>query len=252
MIIEFIGLMGVGKTTLYQMTIDRLRAHGRAVWTPSMLDEQRGKGRLWRLVSKMRASWESPAVVALAIRHLFASGRSWDDKLRGCRWFFTSLGNRWRSRVTLAPGEIAVIDEGLGQRMLNLFVHDAGAVDLAGVRRYAGAQPLPDVLVYLTVNSDIAMERALARERALPQRFDALEPERLRAMFANTAQAFDVFVSEIRSVASQPVQIIVIRTEDLAEAGRELAARIDAVLDIDRRHLQPAWPQRSASLRRAS
>jgi hypothetical protein len=49
-------------------------------------------------------------------------------------------------------------------------------------------------------------------------------------MFANAGQALDTLVEEIRRSAPSRVHVIVIRTDDLAAARRELEAQVDALL----------------------
>lgn len=233
MIIEFIGPMAAGKTTLHRNTVQRLSAQGRTVLTPQMLGELCGSGRFGRprrLWFRFRASWRSRALVLLAARHLLTSGRRWSDKLIGFRWFLTSLGNRWKAHLTLVGQEVALIDEGVSHRMFNVFVHDGGKIDLAAVRRYARVQPLPDVLIYLTLPPETAMLRALTRSKKMPPRFRSLNHRELNSMFVNAAQALDVLVHEIQTTASRPVKILVIPSEDLTTARRELSAHLDAIL----------------------
>ena len=233
MIIEFVGLMGAGKTTLHRETVQRLNDQGRTIWTPRMLGDLCGKGRFARarrLWFRLQASWWSRALVVLAVLHLFGSARPLRDKLRGLRWFLTSLGNRWKARQSLSANEVVLIDEGLAQRVFNIFIHGCGDIDLDGVRKYARAQPLPDVLIYLTVHSDVATLRTASRSKKIPRRFRSLNRAELGVMFANAGQALDTLVEEIRKSAPSRVHVIVIRTDDLPAARRELEAQVDALL----------------------
>ena len=241
MIIEFIGPMGAGKTTLYQKTIERLHSLGLTAFTPQMLTELCGSRRRTyprRLWFRLQSAWWSRRLAVLALRHLSTSQRSWEDKLIGLRWFLSSLGNQWKARRTLAPHQVVLIDEGLGQRMFNIFIHDAGDIDLAGIRRYARAQPLPDVLVYLTVDAEVAIERALARTRKMPPRFQSLDRTQLSALYVNTERAFDVLVDEIRATAPHPIDILVIRSNDHNGNMRGLDEHVDAILASARIHPQ--------------
>jgi thymidylate kinase len=233
MIVEFVGMMGAGKTTLYRETLQRLNGRGMTAWTPQMLTELCGSSGLAyhrRFWFRLQSAWRSRGLAVLALRHLARSERTWEDKFTGLRWFLASLGNQWTAREALTPDQIMLIDEGLGQRLFNIFVHDAGEVDLAAVRQYARAQPLPDVLVYLTVNPEVALERALTRSRKLPPRFKSLDRTQLSALFANTAKVFDVFVDELRATASLPIDILVIHSTDLTANMRELGEHLDAIL----------------------
>ena len=233
MIIELIGLMGAGKTTLYRQAVERLNGRGHSVWTNEVLGELCGSGRLAclrRLWFRTRSSWWSRRLTIVALRHLSRNGRSWRDTLTALRWFLTSLGNRWKARQILAPDQLALIDEGLGQRLFGIFIHDAGEIDLNGVRQYARVQPLPDVLIYLTVDPQVATMRVLTGSKTLPPRFRSLDRVQLRTMFDNAAHALDVLVDEIRRTASDQVRIVVIRSEDLIAARRELDEHIDAIL----------------------
>ncbi len=243
MIIEFIGLMGAGKTTLHRETVQRLNGQGRAVWTPRMLGSLCGSGRfarVRRLWFRLRASWWSRALVTLAVLHLFRSGRPLRDKLRGLRWFLTSLGNRWKARRSLTADEVVLMDEGLAQRVFNIFIHGCGDIDLAGVRQYARVQPVADVLVYLRVNSEIATMRTATRSKRIPRRFRSLDRDQLSVMFANAEQALDTLVDEIRISAPDRVTTIVVDTDDFMAARRDLAEQLDRLL--------ASWPVRPAPL----
>jgi thymidylate kinase len=248
MIIEFIGLMGAGKSTLHRETVERLIGPNRTVWTPRMLGQSCGRGRfarVQRLWFRMRAAWRSRTLVVLAMIHLFRSNRPFRDKLKGLRWFLTSLGNRWKARQSLGTGDVALIDEGLAQRMFNIFIHGAGDIDLDGVRKYARALPLSDVLVYLTVDPHIAAMRTAARTKKLPRRFRSLDREQLSVMFANAEQAIDTLVDEIR-LRPNCAQVIVIESDDLPAARRQLTAQIDALLSSfqePREHWRPDRPK---------
>lgn len=238
MIIEFIGLMGAGKSTLHRETVERLTGRHGTIWTPRMLGQSCGRGRfgrLQRLWFRMRAAWRSRTLVVLAMTHLFRSHRPFRDKLKGLRWFLTSLGNRWKARQSLGVGDVAVVDEGLAQRMFNIFIHGAGDIDLDGVRKYARAHPPSDVLVYLKVDPQIAAMRTATRTKKLPRRFRSLDREQLATMFANAEQAIDTLVDEIRR-RPNCVQVIVIQSDDLPAARRQLTSQIDAVLGS---HQQP-------------
>jgi thymidylate kinase len=247
MIVEFVGLMGAGKTTLHERAVRRLESAGRPFRTPRTVAGADGSrqdapiassngshlplARLRRLVCRMRASWRSRRLVALAVRHLFGSGRPYGDTLKGLRWFLTDLGNHWSARLTVPSDHVVLLDEGIVQRMFNIFVHGGGRIDLAGIKAYARALPAPDVLIYLMVSSDVAMHRTQMRSGGLSQRFRGLTHTQLQGVFADAARALDVLVNEIRKSAPHPL-IVVIETSDLERARQELSARLDAILTV--------------------
>ena len=222
--------MGAGKTTLHRHAVQRLVAAGRPVRMPRVVSGgYLPLSRLRRLVFKLRVSWRSRRLVIVALRHLLASGRPRKDILKGLRWFLTDLGNHWTARLT-ASDQIILLDEGLVQRMFNVLVHGYGAIDLAGIKDYARALPLPDVLIYVVANPDVAMSRTQSRSSRLSRRFRKLKDTQLESVFAGAARALDVLVNEIRATAPQSVNIIVIDTSDFETAKKKFSAMIDPIL----------------------
>ena len=246
MIIEFVGLMGAGKTTLHHKTVQSLTSRGCTVWTPRMLGQLCGNACFWmppplrhdlarltRFWFRVKAAGRSRTLVWLAIRHLMTSGRPLRDKLRGLRWFLTSLGNHWRARRRLPSDQIILIDEGLAQRVFSVFIHGCSEINLEGVRRYARTLPRPDVLVYLKVSAAVATSRTAARTKALPQRFQSLTGVQLNQLFARASVALDIFVEEMRTVDSGP-RILVIEGDDSHLATLEFDRQLEALLS--------SWP----------
>ena len=163
MIVEFVGLMGAGKTTLHRRAVQRLEVLGRSFWTSGTIDEACSRriplARARRLAFRARASWASRRLFSITLRQLLKSGRPYRDSLKGLRWFLTDLGNHRTARSAMPDNHIVLFDEGLVQRVFNIFIHGRGDIDVAGLKDYVRALPLPDVLVYLVVDSEVAFRR---------------------------------------------------------------------------------------------
>jgi thymidylate kinase len=242
MIIEFVGVMGAGKTSLHRRATERLAALGHPVWTHRMVADlaaarcaaalptapfhARAIARFRRLLFKTSVAWRSRGAVALAVGHLLRSKRPAGDVLKSLRRFLTCLANYWTARLSIPAEEIVLTDEGVVQKLCAVFIHGSGRVDLAAVRRYARTLPLPDVLVYVVVDAEIARARARVRSRRLAGRFAALQDAELRTVFADTASAFDALVNEIQTATPRAVRIIVVRTDDFERAKATLDAQI--------------------------
>jgi thymidylate kinase len=228
MIVEFAGPMGAGKTTLHAHTVVRLEGAGRRCSTSRTMSTL---GRQQQLMARACASWRSRAVVALAARHLVASGRAGRDVSQGLRWLLTDLRNDWAARRLIRPDRVVLFDEGLIQRAINLFVHGRGRPDLSAVRSYARTVPLPDVLVYLRVAPGVARERARDRpSKPLQWRFRGLDAPDLHRVFIDTVQTLDALVGQVARAPGRPVTVLTLDATDPAQAAARLDARLDGLL----------------------
>ncbi len=248
MIIEFVGLMGAGKTTLHRRAVRRLEALDRSFWTSSLIEEGSRPGhqravraftngsrilfaRPRRFAFRALASWRSRGLFSIAVYQLLKSGRPYRDRLKGLRWFLTDLGKHQTARSNISPKHIVLFDEGLVQRVFNIFIHGSGEIDVAGLRDYARVLPLPDVLIYLVVDSEVAVRRTQARpSSSLSMRFRALDSAQLSRVFADAARALDVLVGEVRIADRRRVNVIVIDTNDLDVAKAKFDAQVVPLL----------------------
>ena len=253
MIVEFVGLPGSGKTTLHQRAVDRLEAFGEPYWTSGTLGESKGYVSSWsprffprgivnalrkvsaksrRVLSMTEAMLKSHRLVGLAVWYLLMSRRSVHDKVFAARLFFVALGNYWRVRTHTLADQIVLFDEGVVHRAFTVFVDGRREIDLAAIRRYAHMIPLPDVLVYLKVSPDVALERTHARPRGLSRRFQGLSPGQECGVMADSAHMLDVLVDGIQDLVRSTVTIIVIDTNDLRRANAEFDAHAIPLLVV--------------------
>jgi hypothetical protein len=170
-----------------------------------------------RLTFKARATWRSRDLASIAARHLLASGRPCADKLRRARQLLATVGNYWTARLVVPNDDIVLFDEGLAQRIITAFIDGNGRPDLSAVKRYARAMPLPDMLVYVKADPEIAIERAHSRT-GLSRRFEALSRSELRYAFVNAAQALEALVSELCSTTNPRVKVVLIDANNLDSA----------------------------------
>jgi len=242
MVVEFVGVMGAGKTTLHRRAVEKAEALGCPVWTTGAVGTLSGlRSRrlrpspsalvaLRRYAFRIWASWRSRHLVVLAVRHLGSSGRNLSDRVKGLRWFLTDLGNHWTARLRIPSRHVVLFDEGLAQRAVNLFIHGCGAVDLSGVRRYARTIPLPDVLVHVVVDPETARRRAGARGANLSSRFNGLSDDELRGVFNDASRALDALVAEVRYTKRHAVTVLTIDATELNSASQAFDAQFDRLL----------------------
>jgi len=245
MIIEFVGLMGAGKTTLHRQAAERLAKLDRRCWTPKMVASSCGAGpdsaqridgvlssailaRSRRLAFRLKASWWSRQLVSLAVQQLCFCRQPHRDRLRRFRWVLTALGNHWTARLKVPREDIVLFDEGLVQRAITVFVHGKKSVDVSRLRCYPRAIPLPDILIYLRVDPEVARARVLRRPSSLARRFRSLSERELRDTFTDTALSLDALVTEIRETA-KTVKVVAIDANDIQQAMTALDQEIMTV-----------------------
>jgi hypothetical protein len=150
--------------------------------------------------------------------------------LKGLRWFLTDLGNHLAARRHVPHDDVVLFDEGLLQRAMNLFIHGRGTVDVDGVRQYARAVPLPDVLIHVRVDPDIAKARAARRPYSLSNRFRGLNDRDLQKVFRDAALALDTLVDETRRTRGGAMTILTIDANELERASLALDEAFDLIL----------------------
>lgn len=238
--IEFIGLPGSGKTTLHGKLLERLRKMGIPVRTAqsarsempsdqlsSRLTHQARSdpttpaklSRATRVSAYLKAAWVYKRAVLLAARQLFLGRRPLGDKWFGFRLFVVALGRSCEARDSSFEGQVSLLDEGPIQRAFTVFVNGAGEVNHRAAIRYAQLVPLPDVLVYVKVITEVALYRLQERQRGLPVRFQLEEPESVAWVLAQAEQMLDQIASELQQ---QGVKVITVESDNPKEVERRV------------------------------
>jgi dephospho-CoA kinase len=241
MIIEFVGLPGSGKTTLYRRARQMLDNAGFQLWTPYRLwtndvatlaspGHARKNGatprklshmsRLSRVATRLQDLRANQALVGRVLARILSSKQPWKYKAYAARLFLTSLTDRCFAQRRSVPDEIVLFSEGVVHRGLSVFMHSSKAVNVEAIRHYVSAIPLPDVLIVLQADPNITLERTRARRNGSSRRMrlnsksDMLEGERIMS----------AIISELRSYSS--VQLITLNTNDLTLATLEFEAQV--------------------------
>jgi hypothetical protein len=152
--------------------------------------------------------------------------------VKGLRWFVTDLGNHWAARLNVPPDQIVLLDEGLIQRAINIFVHGHGTIDVPAIRRYARAVPRPDVLVHVIMNPEIARRRAVRRPAGLSRRFRPLTDGQLRGAFSDAARVIGLLVTEISQDSERRVTVLTVDANQRECAASQLDVQLRSVLPV--------------------
>jgi thymidylate kinase len=233
--VEITGVTGAGKTTWAASAIDRLRARGHAFETNhptrfhvaglhgyERLSETRQNLAMETLalpfVLGTPALWPFVAMGASGIVHLEIPIRT---KVACVRSVFRKVGSyiRWRSR-----GPHVVHDEGPIHSSHNTLVSPYAMPTELGIRRFAERVPLPDLIVYIHVEPEIAVARTLSR----PDPPRAIDAKKLRQFVMNAYYMFESLLQHPRIVPR------VIRVKN-AEEGESMISRIDKEMSRRRR-----------------
>jgi broad-specificity NMP kinase len=241
MIIEFVGLPGSGKTTLYRRARQMLDNAGFQLWTPYRLwtndvatlappGHARKNGatprklshmpRLSRVATRLQDLRANRVLVRWVLARILSSKQPWKYKAYAARLFLTSLADRCFAQRRSVPDEIVLFPEGVVHRGLSVFMHSSKAVNVEAIRHYVSAIPLPDVLIVLQADPNIVLERTRARRNGTSRRMrlnsesDMLEGERV----------LNAITSELRSYAS--VHMVTLNTDDLTLATFEFEAQV--------------------------
>ena len=198
-IVEFVGLPGSGKTTLWRELRESDALGLVAQGHPG------GRGAV------VRAGLRYWRAALVALRVLVRSPRSWEDKLRAARWFLATLAHYG------VPAEIVLLDEGLVQRSFLLFAEREQVDRAVEIERYFNSIPVPDVVIALIVAPAICVDRLHLRPRSVPKRFRGLSPEAVTTAFTAGWQMIEGALAALASSA-KPCTIVRLAADDLDEA----------------------------------
>jgi thymidylate kinase len=214
--VEFVGLVGAGKSTFVVALNQLMRESGFQVWSldqavrlcvgrsrvgqwieafggasrfaPSLL-------RLWLLVTLRFYMFlfmiEHPRLCMLAGRsQLHRDIPLWHRWLILGLFFDVAAGYRFL-RDRLGPEEVVILDEGLLHRAVNLYAWEPRQLDARAVTRYFRLLPAMDLAVVVQAPVELALERATRRGL----------PIRLRDKDARTIETFMRHAMQIVEIA---------------------------------------------------
>jgi glycosyltransferase involved in cell wall biosynthesis len=153
-------------------------------------------------------------LLALAVgRSVLRGQRGLRAEVAAARQFVDRAARTTYLKPRLKPGEIALFDEGLAHRAINLF--SSSAPGTAGaVRDYLWRIPPPDLLVYVDAGSDVSYGRLL--RRGLPKAITGREPAAVQR-YLEVARAIS---EQIRAeLGARGVTLIRVQNDELAHAA---------------------------------
>ncbi len=250
-LIEFVGMVGAGKSVLAERLIAHLRSEGREVLSigealqratsatsgVSTVTGPRIARRLARIVGIVRFVASNRALAGRVIRSQIGLPITARHRLAILRLFFRQMGTIAIIDRYLANDEIVVLDEGPVHRAVNLFSW-ANRVDLAAARAYLNLLPAGGLVVHVAVPTAVASARTA--ERGYPKRLDTVDPVAVESFMAGAAAVVDL-VAEHLTGGDRSV-IMVGNDRALDATLEELTARVDDYLD---EQLQPRLRLRS-------
>lgn len=242
MLIEFIGLPGSGKTTMYEYLEQGLVRMGNSIAPPiqkqaasdiassaSMSGLTAGKLRkLRRFQHYVIAIWRWRRAVCISVAVLLESQRSWSDKLFALRLLIVTLGWYQKVRRLRSSEVIALRDEGFLQRCFLILVDGSREWDLDVASRLVLAGPHADVVVHVKVDLETALYRLERRERGLPVRLERLSKQDTLAAFTYGDNLFRHIAHSVSNDVEPPAKVVEVQSggvgqvSDLVEYLRKL------------------------------
>jgi thymidylate kinase len=245
-VIELFGAPGAGKSAVLPELADALRRRGwRARLAEEAIDARLARTPLGRLIarlpygSKRIGRLRTPLVdlphgVAFTLRHrrlvatvLLAVLRapvSWGHRLVLLHRFFSVAAREQFLRGRLADDEVAIFDEGLIHRTVNLYAWRRRPPSRE-VDDYLRRIPLPDLAVHVEVPAETAAARMASR--GLPLRLRGHDQAMVTRFLANAA---DVVSMARRSIDGSLPVVHVTNEGDLVAVREDLSAAMDGAL----------------------
>lgn len=142
---------------------------------------------------------------------------------RPTHWLVRMAGERALLLSRRRAGEIVIIDEGFGHRVVQLFTSSVEATDPEMVARYLSAVPVPSLVIRVAAPIDVCLRRI--RDRGVWDRFVDDEVG-LRHFLNNAAEAVELAA---RQFAQNGIRLVTVDNSDSADPD-QLSRRLLSAL----------------------
>ena len=235
MLIEFVGCSGAGKTTLAKYVVEALRQEGARVAYSAEMVAKAAKvawipNERWQNVALnfFLLPWYGRSYVTHRSFYRFVSSiirrdaSSIFDRMNRSRSFMRQMSTYEVLRRREAQYDVIVVDECTLGSAHNLFAHVARAPQLEELREFSGLVPLPEVVVHVETNLELALQRTLARPDPPIRR--AREGDRIEKFLVHGQQVYQCLTrcpdlsSRVLTISNnQPLELVAQRARQLAE-----------------------------------
>jgi thymidylate kinase len=237
MIIEFVGLPGSGKTTLYHKALGKLAPYEN-IQSSQTVRERYVRGPHGTSWLKLVAHWNTLITYRMfllsSLYYIWRGYRPLFDKFAATKRFAVTLDNyAYLSRQRSSP-EWIIFDEGIAQRAFMVMIDAKNGISRCAIEHYALEMPKPDVLIYLKTDPRVAAERVQERPTGITVRLQGLSLDKLTLVMREAQEMFDALVACLNVPDEATVTIVELDANDLARAAIELNRWLEVHL------LQPA------------
>lgn len=265
MIIELVGAIGAGKSTLAGALQEWLSERGFEALSPAdglsrclarspswrlacrllylALGERRGRRatvRVGRTLALMRFVLAHPRLAWLAARSAGELPLPRWHRRTIRRLFFQVAAEYQFLRGRLRPDEVVVFDEGFVHRAVNLYGWRENGIDRALLSRYFARLPASDLVVLVTAPAEHCAARS--RERGLPRRLRGQEEKVISRLLANSALIAGLAAGYLAE--SERPYLVVENGGPLAESVAALRAALERLptMEIPASWSRPVFP----------
>jgi thymidylate kinase len=230
--LEFVGLPGAGKSTLSERVRRLIAATGGTSWDGNgwrlqwiHQDRSTALRRLRHIALKIKTAITECRLLGFVLAALSRTPNSWRLRLLTFRLVLFNLeAHHVKAPRPAATSQFLVIDEGLLQLALRLFLYEDGR--FGDPTLYARTIPAPDLIVQVRASPQVALERARSRRRGLPSRFRTLSNTDLEAVMTGATELIDHLVREV--VRTNPAcRLMVLEVDDGDAAHREIERLVE-------------------------
>ena len=257
--VEFLGLPGVGKSTLRRNLLKQLHRIDKEIYLSteeaflkvSRLHIDNIYRRPLNYLPHYLALKVSNKLMNRSLMQFAAQNRFLADKGKALEAYFTSnaycnmslkdranvigsfleMGSLWQSIDGRLPGESVVFyEEGFVQKSFMFVDQSNGSlIEKEKLCCYLENIPLPDVVIYVTANIETCQTRMMGRPDGLTERLKSADKNEV-ATFLSTAQNHLNFVAEWLGENCGELAIEVNSENDLREASSEVIKKIQGLM----------------------